>query len=1454
MRPPALEKLGYYPTTTQVADLLKTYFNPAETGRLLDPCAGEGTAASILAKALNCQSWGVELSPARAALASEKMDRVFNTPWGSCHLTGESITILFLNPPYSHDRLGDQKRLELEFLKSSTPKLIHRGALIYIVPHTLLRDLDVASHLAGYYENITVYRYPETGFNQVIVLGLKRLKFKMPSNEEIQQIQAWAEIEPPMLVDVVEPMYKLLPASDKGAGGQPIRFSRLDWQPEEIVDATQKRGVLVSKEWLDLLNPSRGLGEFKQPVMPLKKGHIAMLMASGMMGTLRLNDDDGKPMLVKGRVVKVTEKVEESTSKDGKTTTETFRDRFVSTVAILRQSGIEIIDKVEPLSKFMHKYGDQIGTHILSTYRPLYNFDPTPQEIVVLDTLGTKRKPLPGQDKAGLLPAQRHIASGIARVIKKHGVGNVQGEMGVGKASRITAKVYTPAGYKLMGDIHVGDLVINPEGRYAKVIGVYPQGVMDIYRVTFSDGSFTDVTEDHLWAVNSPLRKWRNRPLQIRSLREIMSKPLIHTTTGNYQVFIPLVKPVEFHKKSLPLNPYFLGVLLGDGGISTQSVNLTSADEEILESVRRCLPECVVLKNNGSKYGWRISVGRTNIKNPILDCLRELGLAGHTSPEKFIPNMYLYSDVADRLSLLQGLLDTDGYTSGTHGVEFITTSMRLATGVRELTQSLGGTSTIREKIPTYTHNGEKRNGRLAYRLFIKLPSHIVPFRLSRKANAYKPAGKYEPHRSIIKVEHVGQDYAQCIMLDSKNQLYVTDEYIVTHNTTIGSGVVELLNAYPAIVLCPPHLVQKWIREIEETIPGAKALELRRIGRNSEDPGDVNDVRRFLKLYEEGKLGQKPVAVIAHTSAKYGAGWEHAVVPRKVVDEEDGRVFEALSCPACGSPIQIDLPGGFVSTATSLDDLGDKRRFCEAEISGYELDAKGRLVRDEHGNPVWGKRICGTPLFQFTGRRWAIAEYIAKHVKGAFKLLIADEVHEMAAKASDRGIAFHQLVASTKYTLTLTGTFFGGRSTSIFWLLHRLNASVRKDFAFNDEKRWARLYGVLETIRQSKRTTDDGNEDGFTGNRRYQNQAKEQPGISPAIVNRLLDTTVFLSLKDLGLALPHYAEEVVTLTMTDEQGGQYRSMAKKLRDLAIKNRRYLSTWLQWTLARPNSAFRDEVVEIDEVDHKGEFVRRKELMELPAVVGDEIMPKESWLVDFCRSERQQGRKVLIYVRQTGTRDIQDRILKILRDGGIRAEVLASGINPRKREEWIAKRVFRLDALITNPRLVATGLDLVAFSSVVFSEIEFSLYTLWQSLRRVWRLGQTKPVKAVFSVYNDTMESRALALIGAKMKAAQLLYGDNVGGAIVPEEDGDILMKLAREALESADLPDLQSLFADEVIVSNSPLGCPTAPSAPLPITDVPKVVSWADWMTQKGIAGRSVSRQRSRQSTQNQASLF
>ena len=232
MRPPAVEKMGYYPTSIQVIDALKTWIAPANDGRLLDPCCGEGSAAGVMARAMSCTSWGVELSPARSQVAEKQMDRVLCAAWQTCTLTNESITLLFLNPPYNYDRFGDQRRLETEFLKTTTPKLIRGGLLVYIVPLTLLGDESVASLLVAYYESLAVVRYPDTGYNQVIVLGYRRQHYKNPAKEEIAEIQKFAQSEPPMLAAISAPRYSLLPAPGKGAGGTAIKFSRMDYSAE----------------------------------------------------------------------------------------------------------------------------------------------------------------------------------------------------------------------------------------------------------------------------------------------------------------------------------------------------------------------------------------------------------------------------------------------------------------------------------------------------------------------------------------------------------------------------------------------------------------------------------------------------------------------------------------------------------------------------------------------------------------------------------------------------------------------------------------------------------------------------------------------------------------------------------------------------------------------------------------------------------------------------------------------------------------------------------------------------------------------------------------------------------------------------------------------------------------------------------------------------------------------
>jgi hypothetical protein len=153
------------------------------------------------------------------------------------------------------------------------------------------------------------------------------------------------------------------------------------------------------------------------------------------------------------------------------------------------------------------------------------------------------------------------------------------------------------------------------------------------------------------------------------------------------------------------------------------------------------------------------------------------------------------------------------------------------------------------------------------------------------------------------------------------------------------------------------------------------------------------------------------------------------VMRKTLHPLTNQLVDACACPACGKII-IKEEDGFAVPVTDPKDLTDKRRFCTNLVSGWQLDAHKERKLDENGDPEWGTRLCGQALFAFTGaRRHSIAEYIAKHAKGAFKLLIADECHEFKGKSSDRGIAFHQLITACKATLTLTGTFFGGKSAS-----------------------------------------------------------------------------------------------------------------------------------------------------------------------------------------------------------------------------------------------------------------------------------------------------------------------------------------------------------------------------------------------------------------------------------------
>jgi N12 class adenine-specific DNA methylase len=371
------------------------------------------------------------------------------------------------------------------------------------------------------------------------------------------------------------------------------------------------------------------------------------------------------------------------------------------------------------------------------------------------------------------------------RRLSEEGNGICGYNVGLGKAEPLDAKVLTPSGWVRMGDISVGDYVIAVDGNPTKVLGVFPQGEKEIYQVKFHDGAKTECCKEHLWHTKTQLERDQHKPGDVRELSAIMES-LKYRTSKNHS--IPMVGPVQFNSQTIPINPYILGVLLGDGSLANKNgVQFTSPDKQIIDTVAQLLPgtcKVSVIKSKSSckTYGI-VRKNQTQGTNQVLDSLRDLELSGKKSYTKFIPDIYKFNSFDVRYAIFQGLMDTDGYVDKKGvTVQFSSSSKQLAEDVQFLVQSFGGNATIKSKIPTFMYKGEKKTGALHYTVHLRLPPDIHPFQLKKKAERVKPKSKYQPIRYITSVEYIGEKQAQCIMVEHPEHLYVTDDFIVTHNT------------------------------------------------------------------------------------------------------------------------------------------------------------------------------------------------------------------------------------------------------------------------------------------------------------------------------------------------------------------------------------------------------------------------------------------------------------------------------------------------------------------------------------------------------------------------------------------------------------------------------------------------------------------------------------------------
>ena len=205
----------------------------------------------------------------------------------------------------------------------------------------------------------------------------------------------------------------------------------------------------------------------------------------------------------------------------------------------------------------------------------------------------------------------------------------------------------------------------------------------------------------------------------------------------------------------------------------------------------------------------------------------------------------------------------------------------------------------------------------------------------------------------------------------------------------------------------------------------------------------------------------------------------------------------------------------------------------------------------------------------------------------------------------------------------------------------------------------------------------------------------------------------------------------------------------------------------------------------------------MVQLPPLDAERVYPKEQQLIDLVGQERLAGRRVLVYATHTGTRDITGRLETLLTRHGFKTAVMkADRVQPKQREAWVAKRVEEgIDVLICHPRLVQTGLDLIAFPTVAWYETDYSVYTMRQASRRSWRIGQHRPVKVVFMAYRSTLQADALKLVAQKLQSSLAVEGDlpEDGLAAYGATGDDLMMALARKLVSGeTDSEPVEDIF--------------------------------------------------------------
>jgi len=704
---------------------------------------------------------------------------------------------------------------------------------------------------------------------------------------------------------------------------------------------------------------------------------------------------------------------------------------------------------------------------------------------------------------------------------------------------------------------------------------------------------------------------------------------------------------------------------------------------------------------------------------------------------------------------------------------------------------------------------------------------------NRKATCWEvtPAGEYKGRVVSHKGMEAGSPHRAAVMAGAagvamkaagkKAQEWVLHSPRVFRNVCKGS--------YRALVVCPTTLVDKWVREVQKTVPGATVYvidsyaqllalarqhaerrrkfnvgkdehnrryrELLPISRDLPKWGD-----RMYQLRKEGKDDQAneelaiineglrtrkscyetcegyTYYVIGKDKLKLGSEWRHAYVKEKTLGEKGGR----YRCPGCGCVLTMK--------SNKTIPIPDK------------YFAKGSSRKECHR--------CGEQLWQSIPKpaRYSPAEIINRRLRGFWDIAIFDEAHEYKGDDSLQGDAMGDVAAAVRKCIGLTGTLVGGYAWHVRCGLYRMGVAqslIEAGHEWDAKQSFDEEFGRIEEkvkFKEDNRPDDLGKGMTYGRSKKGVTTTKyTRPGIMPTLFRHLMGSCVFLSLAEVAENLPVLDEEPIEVPMDDEQRAAYekvdRDITQAIKDMMKKGgRKALGSMLNCLLCYPDYPYDWEAIgyyEDDEDSASGMGERRWVTVTVPENLDPSVMrPKEKAAVEWCVKERDAGRQAWVYAVYTDKRDCIARLERFMKAAGLRVAVMRAKVSPREREAWIDAHGKDHDVIISHPQLVQTGLDFFNpatghnYCSILFYQTGYSLFTLRQAARRAWRIGQKKMCKVAYMSYSDSMQTRAMALMGKKMAAAQALEGNfsSEGLAAMAGDDSNIEMALAKSLADN------------------------------------------------------------------------